>query len=273
MLLAEAAGGRRSFSHPFADFGSRGARAPFRVVCLYGRFDADALIAKFKEIGTAKHTIVLLDYALSEDQRRRFARKTKSDIPECAFALVDRVVAAYIAEHYEETKLPQMLFSITMPYTFYQPYIPNAANAMPPEMFIGRKAALEKIIAPLGENIIYGGRQLGKSALLRMAEHSINRLGAGSCALMVDIKSCDVEEAAGPLPVGLGMRGFHISCCSSMRRMPLSRAAKPLPIARSRSSSASRVRGRRGSNSSLRGCGTSSDLTRRHSATTACSRI
>lgn len=196
VLLAEAAGGRRSFSHPFADFGSRGARAPFRVVCLYGRFDADALIAKFKEIGTAKHTIVLLDYALSEDQRRRFARKTKSDIPECAFALVDRVVAAYIAEHYEETKLPQMLFSITMPYTFYQPYIPNAVNSMPPEMFIGRKAALEKIIDPLGENIIYGGRQLGKSALLRMAEHSVNRLGDGSCALMVDIKSCDVEEAA-----------------------------------------------------------------------------
>ena len=196
VLLAESAGGRRSFSHPFADFGSRGARVPFRVVCLYGRFDADALIAKFKEIGTAKHTIVLLDYALSEDQRRRFARKTKSDIPECAFALVDRVVAAYIAEHYEETKLPQMLFSITMPYTFYQPYIPNAVNSMPPEMFIGRKAALEKIIDPLGENIIYGGRQLGKSALLRMAEHSVNRLGDGSCALMVDIKSCDVEEAA-----------------------------------------------------------------------------
>ena len=196
VLLAEAAGGRRSFSHPFAAFGSKGARAPFRVICLYGRFDADALIAKFNEIGTAKHTIVLLDYALSKDQRNRLARKTKSEIPGCAFALVDRVVAAYIAEHYEETKLPQMLFSITMPYTFYQPYIPDAVNAMPPEMFIGRKEALDKIIHPLGENIIYGGRQLGKSALLRMAERSVNRLGDGSCGLMIDIKSCDVGEAA-----------------------------------------------------------------------------
>ena len=196
VLLAEPAGGRRSFSHPFADFGSKGARAPFRVLCLYGKFDADALIAKFKEVGTAKHTLVLLDYALPKDQRNRLARKTKSDIPECAFAVIDRVAVAYLAENYAETKLLHMLFSITMPYTYYQPYIPNAANPMPPEMFIGRKEALDKIMDPLGENIIYGGRQLGKSALLRMAEHSVNRLGDGSCALMVDIKSCDAEEAA-----------------------------------------------------------------------------
>lgn len=196
VLLAEAAGGRRSFSHPIAAFGSKGARVPFRVLCLYGKFDADTLIARFKEIGTARHTIVLLDYALPKDQRNRLARKTKSDIPECAFAVIDRVVVSCLAENYEETKLTHALLSITMPYTFYQPYIPDAVNAMPPEMFIGRKEALDKIIHPLGENIIYGGRQLGKSALLRMAERSVNRLGDGSCALMVDIKSCDVGEAA-----------------------------------------------------------------------------
>lgn len=196
VLLEEAAGGRRNYAHPFAAFGSRATQTPFRVICLYGKFDADALIDRFKEIGTAKPTLVFLDYALQKDQRNRLARKTKLEIPECCFAVVDRVVIGYLAEHYAETKINRMTLSITMPYAFYQPYIPNAANAMPPEMFMGRKEALDKIVNPQGENIVYGGRQLGKSALLRMAEYTVNRMGDGSRALMVDVKSCNVEEAA-----------------------------------------------------------------------------
>lgn len=196
VLLEEAAGGRRNYAHPFAAFGSRATQTPFRVICLYGKFDADALIDRFKEIGTAKPTLVFLDYALQKDQRNRLARKTKLEIPECCFAVIDRVVIGYLAEHYAETKINRMTLSITMPYTFYQPYIPNAANAMPPEMFMGRKEALDKIVNPQGENIVYGGRQLGKSALLRMAEYTVNRMGDGSRALMVDVKSCDVGEAA-----------------------------------------------------------------------------
>ena len=195
-LLEEAAGGRRNYAHPFAAFGSKATEIPFRVICLYGKFDADALIARFKEIGTSRHTLVLLDYALQKNQRNRLARKTKIEIPECCFAVIDRVVIGYLAEHYAETKINRMMLSITMPYTFYQPYIPNAANAMPPEMFMGRKEALDKIVNPLGENIVYGGRQLGKSALLRMAEYMVNRMGDGSFAVMVDIKSCGIEEAA-----------------------------------------------------------------------------
>lgn len=196
VLLEEAAGGRRNYAHPFAAFGSRATQMPFRAICLYGKFDADALIDRFKEIGTAKPTLVFLDYALQKDQRNRLARKTKLEIPECCFAVIDRVVIGYLAEHYAETKINRMTLSITMPYTFYQPYIPNAANAMPPEMFMGRKEALDKIVNPQGENIVYGGRQLGKSALLRMAEYTVNRMGDGSRALMVDVKSCDVGEAA-----------------------------------------------------------------------------
>ena len=196
VLLAAAAGGRRNYAHPFAAFGSKATEIPFRVICLYGKFDADALIDRFNEIGTSRHTLVLLDYALQKDQRNRLARKTKLEIPECCFAVIDRVAIVYLAEHYAETKINRMMLSITMPYTFYQPYIPYAVNTMPPEMFMGRKEALDKIINPQGENIVYGGRQLGKSALLRMAEYTVNRMGDGSRALMVDIKSCDIEAAA-----------------------------------------------------------------------------
>jgi len=224
--LAEAAGGRRNYAHPFAAFGSRATETPFRVICLYGKFDADTLIDRFKEIGTAKNTLVFLDHALRKDQRNRLARKTKLEIPECAFAVVDRVVIGYLAEHYVETKINRMLLSITMPYTFYQPYIPNAANTMPPEMFIGRKEALDKIVNPLGENIVYGGRQLGKSALLRMAEYTINRTGDGSRALMVDIKSCGIEEAALRISHELADRGILASDFETRDWAELARAIR-----------------------------------------------
>ena len=45
---------------------------------------------------------------------------------------------------------------------------------MPPEIFIGRQEELEKIESPSGVNIVYGGRQLGKSALLKKAKMDID---------------------------------------------------------------------------------------------------
>ena len=67
---------------------------------------------------------------------------------------------------------------------------------MPPEIFMGRKTELEKIEAADGVNIVYGGRQLGKSALLRMAQKDINWNENGDRAVQVDIKGLDYKETA-----------------------------------------------------------------------------
>ena len=64
---------------------------------------------------------------------------------------------------------------------------------MPPEIFIGRKYELEKIESPTGVNIVYGGRQLGKSALLRMARKDIDHDENGDRAILVDIKGNDYK--------------------------------------------------------------------------------
>ena len=185
-----------NYKHSIAAFGSKAVESSFRVVCLYGKFDAESLIYTFKEIGLAKHTLVLLDYALTADQRRRLARKTKSDISEKFFGVIDRVVLMYLASHYSETSINRMLMSVVTPYTYYQPYLIGAVNSMPPELFIGRKEELFKIESPTGVNIVYGGRQLGKSALLRMAKTHINNDESGNRAVFVDIKGLNVKEAA-----------------------------------------------------------------------------
>jgi len=67
---------------------------------------------------------------------------------------------------------------------------------MPPEIFMGRKIELESIESPTGENIVYGGRQLGKSALLKKAKADIDKNENGDRVVLVDIKHLGYEAAA-----------------------------------------------------------------------------
>lgn len=201
--------GRKSnYKHPIAAFGSEAEEKGFRVICLFGRTDASRLIDTFKEVGNAKHTLVLLDYALPLAERRILARKTKTDLSGKIFAVVDRVVLVYLAKHYTETAMNRMLMAVIMPFASYQPYIDKSVDIMPQEIFIGRKYELEKIESPTGINIVYGGRQLGKSALLRMAKKDIDHNENGDRAVLVDIKDLDYKASARKISAALFDEGI-----------------------------------------------------------------
>lgn len=189
-------GRKNNYKHPIAAFGSEAENRGFRVVCIFGKTDASRLIDTFKEIGNAKNTLVLLDYALTLPDRRILARKTKTDLGGKIFAVIDRVVLLYLANHYTETAVNRMLMSVIMPFAFYQPYIVKSADVMPQEIFIGRKNELEKIESPTGVNIVYGGRQLGKTALLRMAKKDIDMNENGDRAIIVNAWGKDYKETA-----------------------------------------------------------------------------
>lgn len=195
-LQKNANGKKENFTHPIAPFGSLALENGFRVICLFGTYDTQRLIDKFKEIGTSKHTIVLLDYPLKRTERRILARKIKKELSDKVFIVIDRVTIYFLADHYAENKINRMLMEITMPYSSYQPYSIDSARAIPVEMFMGRKQQLEDIESPKGANIICGGRQLGKSALLRMAKSDINNNENGDRAVYVEIKECDYTKAA-----------------------------------------------------------------------------
>lgn len=189
-------GKRENFTHPIAAFGSLALENGFRVLCLFGTYDTRRLLDKFRELGTSKHTIVLLDYALKLTERRTLARKIKEEFADKVFIVVDRVAVYYLADHYAENTINRALMEITMPYSYYQPYYVDSSRAIPVEMFMGRKEQLEDIESPNGANIICGGRQLGKSALLRMAKSDINDNENGDRAVYVEIKGCDSKRAA-----------------------------------------------------------------------------
>ena len=89
-----------------------------------------------------------------------------------------------------------MLMLITMPFSVYQPYVWESSNIMPAEMFMGRRKELADIENPNGANIVYGGRQLGKSALLKMAVKDIDHDENNNRAILIDIKGRDEKATA-----------------------------------------------------------------------------
>lgn len=189
-------GKREIYTHPIAAFGSGAAEEGFRVVCINGKYDAAALIDLMKQIGNAKHTMILLDCALDKPERRILARKSKTELGDKLFVVIDRTVMMYMVKNYDETKAKRMLMSLIVPFGYYQPYVWESSNVMPPEIFMGRKHELERIESPTGANIVYGGRQLGKSALLKKAKADIDKDENGDRAVLVEIKGLNYEAAA-----------------------------------------------------------------------------
>lgn len=198
MVYCKRQTGKVNYPHPIPAFSSSAQDEGFRVLCLYGKFNCKDLMEMFRNINTvAKNTIVFLNFAMNQDERRKLARKIKEEKTFArTFIVVDRVILLYLAKHYTRTDINKMLMAVTMPFAYYQPFVEASNQTMPPELFTGREAELTSIESPEGASLVYGGRQLGKSALLKMAQHNIDGNANNDRAVLVEIKDLDYTEAA-----------------------------------------------------------------------------
>lgn len=195
--LQKALGGRvNNYNYPVPAFGSLGETDGFRIVYIFGAYDAERLVEIFNNIGDEKHTLIILDYALKESARRRLALLVKGKANCKIFAVLDRVILKYLYDNYSEQTITKQLLHIIMPFAYYQPYVADSSKPMPSELFIGRKEELKKIKDVNGVNIVYGGRQLGKSALLMKAKKDIDKNESGDRAVYIDIKGRNYSETA-----------------------------------------------------------------------------
>ena len=192
--------GQTKYGHPIAAFGSDAEINGFNVACLFGKFDEKNLLEKFKELGNGKHTLVFLDYALDLPTRRRLAKEIKLDKNLTkVFAVVDRVTIMYLlkncAAQLGTKRITNSLMSLIMPFARCQPYIWSPRIPLPPEMFIGRENEINEVMNHGGVNIVCGGRQLGKSALLKMACRKVDA-NDNECAIFIDIDDKNYRDAA-----------------------------------------------------------------------------
>lgn len=107
-------------------------------------------------------TLVIVSGKLGVERRKEMARHFRQQ--NVAALILDESLVAFIASRREDRL--RVLFDCGLPFGRIEPYITDAGR-LPPEMFFGREQEIEKITSRNAEGIlVYGGRQLGKSALL-----------------------------------------------------------------------------------------------------------
>lgn len=107
-------------------------------------------------------TILVLSGVADMTKRRDFAERLRAtSVPAI---LIDEALVAFAATR-RETRA-RTVFECGLPYGRVEPYITDAGQ-LPPEMFFGREAEIRSIMEKSSQGcLVYGGRQLGKSALL-----------------------------------------------------------------------------------------------------------
>ncbi|MEO9629433.1 MAG: hypothetical protein ABJG14_03230 [Sulfitobacter sp.] len=113
-------------------------------------------------------TILVLSGVADMTKRRDFAERLRATaIPA---VLIDEALVSFAAIR-RETRA-RTIFECGLPYGRVEPYITDAGQ-LPPEMFFGREAEIRSIMEKSSQGcLVYGGRQLGKSALLNHIAHT-----------------------------------------------------------------------------------------------------
>ncbi|MET8360404.1 hypothetical protein [Micromonospora sp. NPDC005171] len=116
----------------------------------------------------ADHSVVVLYFgALDLAARRELAHEFRNGRKLPVTAVIDEAAFAYLVAQPEPGR--DITMAITLPFTSATPFTPDVAGLVPQEMFYGRAEERDKVVDMMGSCIVYGGRQLGKSALLRAA--------------------------------------------------------------------------------------------------------
>lgn len=162
------------------------------VIILHGNIPAKQLVDKITGLGLGGVSIVILNYPITLAVRRQIAEEFHKTSGQNPFILIDQVLVIYLALHQITERLP-ILLKCALPFTTYQPFVRDGGSTAD-EMFFGRSKELADILNPNGACVVYGGRQLGKTALLERAESLFNKPENKTYAIYCNILNCVTEK-------------------------------------------------------------------------------
>ncbi len=177
----------KEYPHPIYKFGTD-LCDPIYVVFLPNCKGESTLISLMNSDAAPNgSTIVLMDGSLTSTARHTvaltFKKNTSRQYP---FLFIDRVLLLYLASLNGGDRMKALL-RCTLPYTFDLLYS-NGAGAIPDEMFIGRTREVCQLCDLQGPNLVYGGRQLGKTALLTRASKILHDPENRDFSFRIDLK-------------------------------------------------------------------------------------
>lgn len=184
---------------PIPQFGSS-ARGKYRLVCVWERPTEDDILQLVGDSTLQRATIVLYFGRMTERKWRETCRLAKAKRK--GFLLIDEVMLVHLCA--QAGSRLSALFDLALPLAYSTPY-DATAGLVPPEMFYGRSAELDAVCGLNGRCFIYGGRQLGKTALLRRAEQSFHSATERRYSRWIDLRAegIGVSRAASDLWVCL----------------------------------------------------------------------
>lgn len=173
-------------------FGSE-ANGRYRVLIVRSEVSVDQIIRQIGSVAPDDPWIIFYFGRLSVSDRRRLGSEIRREARKALF--LDETLLYQIATSPADPL--ETFFACSVPFSWQQPYSTNPAN-IPPEIFFGRVAERRMISDRTNDGcLIYGGRQLGKSALLNHIRRNVHAPERGVIAVYLDIKPIG-EKGRGP---------------------------------------------------------------------------
>ena len=174
---------------PIPAYGSE-SEGQYRLLCVWARPGEDEILDWIDQGSQRQATIVFYFGRMTIQRRRDLAYSTRASFP--PFLLIDENQLLFLSNE-RGARLPK-LFDCAIPFTCINPYTPFAAGNVPPEMFFGREQEATSLMDLQGSCFIYGGRQLGKTALLRYVERKFENESDKHKAIFLDLKTNGIPK-------------------------------------------------------------------------------
>ncbi|WP_436786734.1 hypothetical protein [Yinghuangia sp. YIM S10712] len=145
-------------------FGS-GLRGTLRVMLVWDRPSAETLMSWIQQDPNDDSLLVV--YFGTMSVRNRVALAAQSVNQRRAVVVLDDAALAHLAAC-GNLRLDSAM-RVLLPFSAVNPYVMGKRAPVPEEMFFGRSEEVSSLQSPTGDQVVFGGRGLGKSALLKAA--------------------------------------------------------------------------------------------------------
>ncbi|MFI8348474.1 hypothetical protein [Streptomyces sp. NPDC085596] len=170
------------------------ARRMYKVVVIADELRGEGPLRHLPDSAIGANVILYLQ-PLGIEGRRKLALASRSRGQQAL--VVDPAVVGWVA-----ARAPRSFRAaqrVTLPWTGYTPYTPHVAGLVPPEVFKGRAEEMREVLKPDGSIFLFGGRQLGKSSLLRQAVEVFQKADPNhNIAVYIDLLKADIGHAEPP---------------------------------------------------------------------------
>ena len=178
---------------PLPEFGSR-AEGRYQLLVVRGKYSAESVI---QEIGAwtgdgEPPMIVIFTNCLDVEQRTQLSFSFHSGEFHPTIVL-DEALLMFVA--FQGADRLGTCFNSGTPFSFSQPFDPDATE-VPAEMFFGRKSARKAILSMDGDctHLVFGGRRLGKTALLADIAREFRGDSKEILVLLVNLRGSGIGE-------------------------------------------------------------------------------